>query len=1156
MSSVPLDAFLLYNGAEPLVSIIDARLTKRGISTWFSERSLRGTGAGAPTFESESTPREQEVLDQARVGVVFLGAAGWGPVHQQNTKYAVTHEKPLIRVLVGEPSAEAREFLGLFREKPVLEIRSANDEAAVDALAEAIRNGKEPQRTVFSNQPLRAKPVVDAERFRRALLEGEWDDQQEALDELAAIRQTHDLSALAGVLLQNLPAFVPLPSPNSPPSRAAAVLLAALVYTYDSGRADASAIAGLLAEHTNVQTQPDPNVRWEVRAAMLRAGGERFSVDWTGDPDKEVDPLCIRQRDPQLFEQMLQTYLQSQQWVSAAPFLSAFGVAPIPALVPDICATITVGDSHTLNVFGALTQPEIVAAAAAQLQTLPGADKVAELAVPVASGSGRYLMHRLASLLSRLERPRVQAVLARANCLPLLEALTELSGRLRIAGYCSDTTTNRTDALGIDTEVQTLCAVMLSTDVEPPLSIGLFGDWGSGKSFFMDRMYEEVRRMARAAPAGTQAKFHSRVAQIKFNAWHYIDSNLWASLVSHIIEELAKQVKPEEDPAVTRKELVSKLETAKELKEEAIQEKKRAEDARAAAEIQLSAVTRDRADRQVKLDDLKATDYWKLVQDDPELKAALESASRELGLPRALASFDDLQEALLDAQRLVGRAKALASSILKRPLLLLLIVVLLFGVPAATWVLNHWIPPELSALVARVGAVVAAGAAAVRWPLRAASRALDQLERARQKAANLIEQKKQEKSGLEIGLEKEVNELRAKEASATQQLTAAEAKIQEIQSKIEEIEEGRSLAKYLLQRFQAEDYRKYLGLVSTIRRDFEKLSQLLRSAEKEPVQRIILYIDDLDRCPAPRVMDVLQAVHLLLAFELFVVVVGVDPRWLLHSLEKSYTAFQKKGRKEAQSWITTPQNYLEKIFQIPFSLRPMEAAGYSKLMRSLLPVTAETREAVSGIAASPAPAQLAAAQMAVAAGAVAGGAGSPAQMAAGETSGVPAAESARPATTLEPPSLDYDALLIQPWEAEFAERLFAFMPSPRAAKRFSNTYRLLKAPLSGERLKKFEGIDAATGDFRAAMILLAVLTGFPDSASAVFGKVLENGANGLSAASLFGDAANCMVSPDRERFQKCIAPFLAGGLPDRLEIFAEWLPRVARFSFAAAKVGN
>jgi hypothetical protein len=36
------------------------------------------------------------------------------------------------------------------------------------------------------------------------------------------------------------------------------------------------------------------------------------------------------------------------------------------------------------------------------------------------------------------------------------------------------------------------------------------------------------------------------------------------------------------------------------------------------------------------------------------------------------------------------------------------------------------------------------------------------------------------------------------------------------------------------------------------------------------IDRIVLYVDDLDRCPPPRVVEVLEAVHLLLAGRLFV----------------------------------------------------------------------------------------------------------------------------------------------------------------------------------------------------------------------------------------------------------------------------------------------
>src|SRR5205814_8560492 len=104
------------------------------------------------------------------------------------------------------------------------------------------------------------------------------------------------------------------------------------------------------------------------------------------------------------------------------------------------------------------------------------------------------------------------------------------------------------------------------------------------------------------------------------------------------------------------------------------------------------------------------------------------------------------------------------------------------------------------------------------------------------------------------------------------------------------------------------------------------------------IDRIILYIDDLDRCPEDKVFAVLQAVHLLLAFPLFVVVVGVDPRWLLHSLKRNVQAFEDESTQademqdeEDMHWESTPLNYLDKIFQIPFTLRPMQLSGFGTL---------------------------------------------------------------------------------------------------------------------------------------------------------------------------------------------------------------------------------
>ena len=56
-------------------------------------------------------------------------------------------------------------------------------------------------------------------------------------------------------------------------------------------------------------------------------------------------------------------------------------------------------------------------------------------------------------------------------------------------------------------------------------------------------MVSGVTSDARAAERlGLETAFAPSAPQIEFNAWHYVDANLWASLVTHIFSELSFQL--------------------------------------------------------------------------------------------------------------------------------------------------------------------------------------------------------------------------------------------------------------------------------------------------------------------------------------------------------------------------------------------------------------------------------------------------------------------------------------------------------------------------------------------------------------------------------------------------------------------------------------
>ena len=105
--------------------------------------------------------------------------------------------------------------------------------------------------------------------------------------------------------------------------------------------------------------------------------------------------------------------------------------------------------------------------------------------------------------------------------------------------------------LAIDPDVDALAALLAARAVEPPLSVGLFGEWGSGKTFFMRRLRRRVAELASdARDSGELQKdvaWHKRIVQIEFNAWHYAEGNLWASLVEHILGNLRLADDEDED---------------------------------------------------------------------------------------------------------------------------------------------------------------------------------------------------------------------------------------------------------------------------------------------------------------------------------------------------------------------------------------------------------------------------------------------------------------------------------------------------------------------------------------------------------------------------------------------------------------------------------
>jgi hypothetical protein len=213
-----------------------------------------------------------------------------------------------------------------------------------------------------------------------------------------------------------------------------------------------------------------------------------------------------------------------------------------------------------------------------------------------------------------------------------------------------------------------------------------------------------------------------------------------------------------------------------------------------------------------------------------------------------------------------------------------------------------------------------------------------QVDAAVSEVARIEQEVREQKSAEEKELEAERDSNGARIAELEREQLALAKRKTELEAELAALQQGdaKTLREFILERAAAQDYRRNLGVISAIHSDFTQLSKFLApTSDRGPnVERIVLYVDDLDRCPPRRVVEVLQAIHIILSLPLFVVVVAVDSRLLLDSLSAFY---REQFPKDAVPFdVARPQQYLEKIFQVPYTLTPMTDSGYSALVAVML----------------------------------------------------------------------------------------------------------------------------------------------------------------------------------------------------------------------------
>ncbi|WP_172601164.1 P-loop NTPase fold protein [Rhizobium leguminosarum] len=710
------------------------------------------------------------------------------------------------------------------------------------------------------------------------------------------------------------------------------------------------------------------------------------------------------------------------------------------------------------------------------------------------------------------------------------------------------------DKLGVTDEAHAFARVAAARNVTTPLAFGIFGEWGSGKSYFMRLIYEHVAHLsdlAKDPKSKASSTFYPNIVQIRFNAWHYVETNLWASLVDNIFTELDRSSR-ERTEVTPEDTLLDKLTTARELTLDAAerlvsqrQQQKNAAARLSAAESELAVIKQNFKP--------SPRTFWKAVKgsfeasiDTKDFKAAAEKA----GLDDLIVDSKLLSETLRDVHSEAKRGKVILTGFVGRlmrwPSLGIILAIMVLVPLGVTWITAQLGETRSSVLdlIAGAGGVATLLTARAKWLLN----------EVRSGVAKLEEFDVELEGAISAELQKPENDLKkaqAKLAKSTSEASEARAAFQASSEKLAQTakeyqqETGRDrLLRFVRERATNDHYSKHLGLIASIRKDFtqlsammaevgahskddllktdleyknrvkrliatssekkllhsEEIADLVRSTKRplmnktEAFKRIVLYVDDLDRCPPEKVVQVLQAVHLLLSFPLFVVVVAVDTRWVKKSLEDQYKDLISAG---GASGSATPSDYLEKLFQVPYWVRPMTPEASRDLAASLISKSAR-KASFPGV--DPGSSVRQQSQTPGGPPPISDDDRTPTNISLSATQTAPTIKTE---VVVEVGQPDVEALTLTDEERDFARKIAPWAGhTPRRALRFINVYRVVKASFRSDEARHLE-----EGGYRGLMAQLAVTTGSPGNGF-VWDRIVSAFDSGVALDQLYTELEN------------------------------------------------
>lgn len=126
----------------------------------------------------------------------------------------------------------------------------------------------------------------------------------------------------------------------------------------------------------------------------------------------------------------------------------------------------------------------------------------------------------------------------------------------------------------------------------------------------------------------------------------------------------------------------------------------------------------------------------------------------------------------------------------------------------------------------------------------------------------------------------------------------------------------------------------HIDQIEFLEQFYERFSKLINTYIVKKERRLVVFVDDLDRCLPEKAIEVLETIKLFVDVPGCIFVLGLDQDVIARGVEIKYRDFNQSNDGRINNPIDGTR-YLEKIIQLPFHIPLIDPGGMENFIRSL-----------------------------------------------------------------------------------------------------------------------------------------------------------------------------------------------------------------------------